>query len=299
MEGDTFTLTWTALSGADEYEVQWRIAGAGDSWAALPAVSAANATYAPTGGPKCSSTYEFRVRAHGDGFTYPTHWGTESGSESAATSSCPPSFDEAGYTFEVAEDAAVGDAVGTVSATDPDEDDTLSYAITAGNADGKFAIDDETGAITIAADLDHETTDRYSLTVEAEDGHGMTATVTVTVTVTDVAEAPSFDEASYTFEVAEDSAVGNTVGAVSATDPDEDDTVSYSITAGNADGKFNIDVGTGAITVAADLDHETADSYSLTVEAEDGHGKTATVAVTVTVTDVAEAPSIRRGELHV
>ena len=114
----------------------------------------------------------------------------------------------------------------------------MSYAITAGNEDGKFAIDDETGEITIAADLDHEAADRYSLTVEADDGHGKTATVAVTVTVTDVAEAPSFDEASYTFEVAEDSAVGNTVGAVSATDPDEDDTVSYSITAGNADGKF-------------------------------------------------------------
>ena len=120
-----FTLTWTALSGVDEYEVQWQIAGAGDPWVALPAVTTANATYSPAGGPKCSSTYEFRVRAHGDGFTYPTHWGTESGSESAATSSCPPSFDEASYSFEVVEDAAVGDAVGTVSATDPDEDDDV------------------------------------------------------------------------------------------------------------------------------------------------------------------------------
>ena len=202
-----------------------------------------------------------------------------------------PSFDEAGYTFEVAEDAAVGDAVGTVSATDQDEDDTLSYAITAGNADGKFAIDDETGAITIAADLDHETTDRYSLTVEADDGSGGTAAVTVTVTVTDVAEAPAFDEAGFSFEIAEDAAVNDAVGTVSATDPDEDDEVSYAITAGNADGKFAIDDGTGAITIAADLDHETTDEYTLTVEADDGSGGTAAVTVMVTVTDIAEAPS--------
>ena len=288
---DAFTVTWTAISGVDEYEVQWRIAGSGDSWAALPAVTTVSATYVPTGGPECSSTYEFRVRAHGDGFTYPTHWGTESGSESAATSSCPPAFVEVSYAFEVSEDASVNHTVGMVSATDPDEDDEVSYSITAGNGDGKFNIDDGTGAITVAASLDHETADEYTLTVEADDGNGATSTVTVTVTVTDVAEDPFFDEASYAFEVSEDASVNHTVGTVSATDPDEDDEVSYSITAGNGDGKIAIGDGTGEITVAASLDHETADEYTLTVEASDGQNGTATVTVMVTVTDVAEDPS--------
>ena len=202
-----------------------------------------------------------------------------------------PSFDEASYSFEVAEDAVVGDAVGTVSATDPDEDDTVSYAITVGNADGKFNIGDGTGAITVASALDHETADSYTLTAQAADGSGGVAAVTVTVTVTDVAEAPVFDEPSYAFEVAEDAAVGNTVGAVSATDPDDGGTLSYAITAGNADGKFAIDVGTGAITVAGVLDRETTAEYTLTVEADDGSGGVAAVTVTVTVTDIAEAPS--------
>ena len=166
----------------------------------------------------------------------------------------------------------------------------MSYSITAGNGDGKFNIDDGTGAITMTASLDHETTDEYTLTVEASDGQNGTATVTVMVTVTDVAEAPSFDETSYAFEVGEDASSGDAVGTVSATDPDEDDTVGYAITAGNADGKFAIDDGTGAITVAATLDHETADEYVLTVEADDGSGGTATVTVTVTVTDVVESP---------
>ena len=285
-----FTLTWTALSGVDEYEVQWRIAGAGDPWAALPAVTAANAAYTPTGGPQCSSTYDFRVRAHGDGFTYPTHWGTESAPESEATSSCPPAFDEPGYVFEVAEDAGVDHVVGTVSATDPDDDDEISYAITAGNGEGRFTIGEETGAITVAATLDHETADEYTLTVEADDGNGGTDTVTVTVTVTDVAEAPAFDEASYSFDVSEDAALNAAVGTVSATDPDDDDEVSYAITAGDGEGRFTIGEETGEITVAATLDHESTDEYILTVEADDGNGGTDTATVTVTVTDVAEAP---------
>ena len=187
----------------------------------------------------------------------------------------------------------MNDAVGTVTATDPDEDDTVSYAITVGNADGKFNIRrTERVRLPVAwPALDHETADSYTLTAQAADGSGGVAAVTVTVTVTDVAEAPVFDEPSYAFEVAEDAAVGNTVGAVSATDPDDGGTLSYAITAGNADGKFAIDVGTGAITVAGVLDRETTAEYTLTVEADDGSGGVAAVTVTVTVTDIAEAPS--------
>ena len=77
------------------------------------------------------------------------------------------------------------DAVGTVSATDPDGD-TVTYSITDGNGDGHFALDGSTGAITVAAELDYETTASYTLTVTADDLKGGTATATVTITVTDV-----------------------------------------------------------------------------------------------------------------
>ena len=188
LTGGTFSLNWTATSGVDEYEVQWQIDDSGTGWEALPAVPGASATYTPTGGPQCSSTYEFRVRAHGDGYTYATHWGPESDPETVDTLSCPPEFDQASYAFDVAEDAEVDDVLGMVSATDPDMDDTLSYAITAGNTGTVFDIDDETGEITITGALDHEVEPSYSLTVEADDGNGQTDTVTVTITVTDVAE---------------------------------------------------------------------------------------------------------------
>ena len=56
--------------------------------------------------------------------------------------------------------------------------------------------------------------------------------------------------------------------------------MSYSITAGNGDGKFMIDGGTGEITVNAALDYETTDEYRLTVEASDERGGTDTATVT-------------------
>jgi VCBS repeat-containing protein len=98
-----------------------------------------------------------------------------------------PTFAKASYAFTIADNAAVAAAVGRVEAMDPDAGDTLTYAITAGNTGGAFAIDDSSGALTVAAALDHETTASYTLTVQASDGAGETATVDVIIAVTNAA----------------------------------------------------------------------------------------------------------------
>ena len=99
-----------------------------------------------------------------------------------------PEFGSSTYSFSIAEDAATGATVGTVSATDADSDG-ITYTIESGNGDGKFAIDGSTGSITTAGALDYETTPSYTLTVQADDGNGGTDTATVNVTVTDVDES--------------------------------------------------------------------------------------------------------------
>jgi VCBS repeat-containing protein len=74
--------------------------------------------------------------------------------------------------FILSEDAINGDAVGAVDASDVDVSNTLSYAITAGNASGAFAINAQTGQITLAdaTQLDYAATPLYTLTVQASDG---------------------------------------------------------------------------------------------------------------------------------
>ena len=94
-----------------------------------------------------------------------------------------PTFGQASYAFSIAKSAAVGKAAGTVAATDPDPGDTLSYAITAGNTTGTFAINASTGEITLAAALNRQTTASYTLTVKASDGNGGEAAATVVITV--------------------------------------------------------------------------------------------------------------------
>ena len=208
-----------------------------------------------------------------------------------------PAFAEGSYAFSLAENAdggTTGVALGTVSATDP-EDGTVSYSIEAGNSDGLFAIDSETGALSYqGTGEDYESgTTSYELTVRAGDG-SLHSDVTVTVNVTNVQEAPEFAEASYAFDLAENAdggAIGVALGAVSATDP-ENSTITYSIEAGNSGGLFAIDSETGALSYqGAGEDYESGTtSYELTVRANDG-GLHSDVTVTVNVTDVQEAPA--------
>ena len=186
----TFSLSWTALSGAANYEPQYGTGDSGDDWIALPTTTEASASFSPTDGPACGTTYKFRVRAFGDDTLFVASWGTPSDPDSGTTDACnvPPEFDPDSYTFSVAENAATGTSVGSVTATDDDTDDELSYAITSGNTGDVFAIGEITGAITVSGALDHETTTSYTLIVEVDDGRDGVDSATVTITVTDVAE---------------------------------------------------------------------------------------------------------------
>ena len=102
-----------------------------------------------------------------------------------------PAFASGGYAFSLAENADGGTtpvSLGSVSATDP-ENSTITYSIEAGNSDGLFAIDSETGALSYqGAGEDYESgTTSHELTVRASDG-SLRSDVTVTVNVTDVEE---------------------------------------------------------------------------------------------------------------
>ncbi len=282
--GESVNLSWDAGRGASGYQVQRRESGV-ETWATEDD-SVTERSYVVSG-LSCETSYDFRVGAYGDGRKYEAEVKSWSATVSETTGACtqPPTFDASSYSFEVSEDAAAGTQVGTVSATDPDEGDTLTYSIVSGNEAGKFAVDGSTGIITVAGTLDYDTASSYTLTVQASDGKGGTARATVTIGVVEVVDtgAPVFGASAYAFSVIDGAPVGSTVGAVSATDPNEGDTVTYSITAGNDAGKFGLDAGTGRITLTGTLDYQTTAAYTLTVEASDGKDGKGTATVTVSV----------------
>ena len=196
LSGGTYTISWSAVTGAADYRAQYRAGGSEAEWTDLDATTGTSQTFSPEGGVACSTTYEFRVQGRGDGTTYSAAWGklSESTSHTNSAGKCnrPPVFTSSSYTFTVSENAPAWPAlhiVGLVSASDPDDGDSLTYWITAGNGAGRFMIDNSRGDILVWAALDYETTSSYTLTVEARDGkEGGTSSTTVEITVTDVAE---------------------------------------------------------------------------------------------------------------
>ena len=185
-----FSITWDPMPGASQYAVQYRVPGVQDTYSDLPFTENTNLEYRPAGGVLCERVYELRAFARGDGTVLSSNWGQPSWPVSATAGACnrDPVFDAASYAFSVPENVLVAYFVGIASATDPDTGDSVSYSITAGNADGKFTISGRTGAISLVATLDYETTSAYTLTVEAGDGRGGTGDATVTINVMNIAE---------------------------------------------------------------------------------------------------------------
>ncbi len=101
------------------------------------------------------------------------------------------------------------------------------------------------------------------------------------VAVNDVNEPPAVKEQSFSFKgIVTD---GMPVGRVIATDEDNDP-LSYSVTAGNTGNVFAMNSGTGEITLkdSSQLDYENAAVYTLTVQVSDGTN-TASAEITVNI----------------
>ena len=175
-------LNWASVSNASKYRVEYRPLYSGD-WVLDD--DTLTGTSHTVDGLACASEYAFRVSAFGSGTTYAAAWSEPSEYLMATGGECvPPTFGAASYSFSVPGDAEIGTVLGSVTATGSLTGDTVPYSITAGDQDGKFAIDENTGQITVAGDLSSSADTSIALTVEATDTSGGSATVTVAVQVT-------------------------------------------------------------------------------------------------------------------
>ena len=198
-------------------------------------------------------------------------------------------------TFTIAENASNGTAVsgnsGAIAATDADGDGLSNWTIVSGNDAGKFALNASSGVITVAGGLDYETTTSYTLTVKVSDGSVFSATKTITINVTDINDlAPAVVDSS--FSINENVASGTSVGTPRATDGDGSSTTfsGWTITSGNAAGKFAINSSTGAITTAASVNHEETSSYTLGITVSDGTNTSSAGTINIAINDLNEKP---------
>jgi hypothetical protein len=189
----------------------------------------------------------------------------------------------------IAEDAAAGTVIGTLSPVDVDTMGVYSYAIA--DASGKpvdHALFEIVGdKLRVKAGLDYEAAGTHAIKVLVADGvHESIQDFTITVTdVNDNAPAGIMLTGS---AIAEDTAVGTVLGILSPGDPD---TVgSYNFDIGDASGKtldhalFEI-VG-NQLLLKGELDYETAANHTIRVRVSDGVNDPLIQDIQITITGV-------------
>lgn len=186
----------------------------------------------------------------------------------------------------VVENSAVGTVVGVLTATDPDAGDNATFSLV-GDAGGAFAI--VNGALVVNGPIDADTMPIEQVTVRATDSSGLFVDQSFPINVTNINEAPT-DIVLAGSTVAENSAVGTLVGALTATDPDVGDAPVETFTLdGNPNGAFAI-LG-NQLVVAGPIDFEATSTEQVTVKVTDPGGLSFEKTFTIGVTDVNEAPT--------
>ena len=178
---------------------------------------------------------------------------------------------------EVAENSPVGALVGiTVQA-----DNATTYTL-ADDAGGLFAIDSQSGVVTVAIDmLDYEAFSSHDITVRATGDDGA-QTTTLVIQVTDQPEPvkPIADIDFTPNKIIYGSAPGAPVGiTVRAIDPDRGSVVSYALSE-NPGGLFAISPQDGVVTLASDSYSPDRD-YRIEVTAMSNDGTSSAAQFTV------------------
>ncbi|XP_064125746.1 cadherin-23 isoform X4 [Loxodonta africana] len=188
-----------------------------------------------------------------------------------------PIFLQSSYEASVPEDIPEGHSIVQLKATDADEGEfgLVWYRILHGNHGNNFRIHVSNGLLMRGPrPLDREQNSSHVLVVEAynHDLGPMRSSIRVIVYVEDVNdEAPVFTQQQYSrLGLRETAGIGTSVIVVRAMDRDTGDggLVNYRILSG-AEGKFEIDEGTGLIITVDYLDYETKTSYLINVSATD------------------------------
>ena len=157
-----------------------------------------------------------------------------------------------------------------------------TFAITVGNNDGFFKINN-TGQIQVAkVGLNFETKESHTLTVQITGDDAEDKTAQITININNIKENFLF-LANQNRSIDENSAINTNVGTVLETIGTP---TNYSITAGNGDGFFKIN-NTGQIQVAkVGLDFEGTHSYTLTVKITGNDAEDKTAQITIAINDV-------------
>uniref|UniRef100_A0A2K5R701 Protocadherin-16 n=1 Tax=Cebus imitator TaxID=2715852 RepID=A0A2K5R701_CEBIM len=174
----------------------------------------------------------------------------------------PPQFYPREYATSLSAQSPPGTAVLRVRAHDPDQGShgRLSYHILAGNSPALFALDEQSGLLTVAWPLARRANSVVQLEIGAQDGGGLQAEPSARVNISIVPGTPTppiFEQLQYVFSVPEDVAPGTSVGIVQAHNPPGRlAPVTLALSGGDPRGLFSLDAVSGLLQTLCPLDRE-------------------------------------------
>uniref|UniRef100_A0A8C4HB23 Protocadherin-15 n=1 Tax=Dicentrarchus labrax TaxID=13489 RepID=A0A8C4HB23_DICLA len=187
-----------------------------------------------------------------------------------------PVFSQDLYMGMVAPNAEKGTVITTVFAEDQDPPGTpasfVRYRVDVDRSPYSgsiFDVEEETGRVITKVNLNEEPSVTFKLFVIAyDDGEPVKSNSTlVEITVLQPSRIPIFTQEEYRYPpVSELAPVGTPVGTILAAAVNQ--TIFYSIVAGNERGHFQVNNRTGVISTAKPLDYENVTTYVLRVQAD-------------------------------
>ncbi|XP_045080324.1 protocadherin gamma-C5-like isoform X21 [Coregonus clupeaformis] len=215
-----------------------------------------------------------------------------------------PSFEQDLYEIQLSENTNPGTLVLTVKADDLDEgsNSDIIYSFGSQTPDEiqkRFAIDQETGEITLSQELDYEIGPSYKFDIRARDKGtpSMEGHSDVQVTVIDVNDnPPEITITSSPKPVREDAPVGTMVALISAKDLDSGENGKVSLRM-SSDYPFKLNPSFSdhyALVTDSTLDREKFPEYRIELEASDSGSPalTSNKIITVDILDVNDNPPI-------
>ena len=183
---------------------------------------------------------------------------------------------------------SAGVVVGDLSMTDPDFTENVNYTLS-GDDSSSFEIVNSQLKLKDSVSADFETKSSYSVTITATDDASHEASLTYTINVTDVNEVPTALTLSAT--AINENEIGATIGDLTTTDVDADDTFTYTLSGADAD-SFDVVDGKLKLKNTVTADFETKASYSVTVKSTDSGGLSISKDFTVTISDTNDIPTL-------
>ncbi|KAK6741188.1 hypothetical protein RB195_009193 [Necator americanus] len=180
---------------------------------------------------------------------------------------CTPVFVGLPYDVVVSSDAALGDKIMTVKAVDKDIGMNGIVRYHSSSLPSVFKLNKHDGKISVNGKLNDAKVYHFEIVATDQGEPALKSSVTVRVEVVDKAR-PIFSKKQYFASVSEASPRNTVVTKVKASSS-VGSHLMYTISDGNEENLFSIDMATGVLSVNGDLDAEDTSSYNLTVMARD------------------------------